>query len=41
MTICLGSSYQADADDRTWLDPAQVIAFVLGGLRAGVPSRGQ
>jgi AcrR family transcriptional regulator len=33
MTIYLGSCSQLDAEGKIWLDPAQVVRFVLDGLR--------
>jgi AcrR family transcriptional regulator len=35
MTVYLGSCSQLDADDKIWLDPEQVVAFILDGLRTG------
>jgi len=33
MTIYLGSCSQLNADGKIWLDPSQIMAFVLNGLR--------
>ena len=33
MTIYLGSSSQLDKTGKIWLDPGQVVSFILDGLR--------
>ncbi len=33
MTIYLGSCSQLDPDEKIWLDPQQVVTFILDGLR--------
>jgi hypothetical protein len=33
MTVYLGSCSQLDAGGKIWFDPAQVVRFVLDGLR--------
>ena len=34
MTVYLGSCSQLDSNDKIWLDPGQVVGFILNGLRS-------